>query len=142
MKPRIASKHRRGQPPTGSRWKALLVVEDPETFQFCCHTLEKYGYRVRVCDSYQEGLRCLANEVFDFVMVSQGSPNFEGSCVLKRVTETNRSTPVLVVARSLDMGCYLEAMQLGAVDYLVEPLTASDICRVLENYRPYQSVAA
>ena len=142
MKPRIARRHARCQPRTGSRWKALLVVENLEGFQSCCDTLEEYGYRVRVCGSYQDGLRCLADEVFDFVMVSQGSPKFEGSCVLKRVTETNRSTPVLVVARSLDMGCYLEAMQLGAVDYLVEPLTASDICRVIENYRPYQSVAA
>lgn len=142
MKPRSASRNIRGQPPTGSRRKALLVVEDPESFQFCFNTLEQYGYRVRVCDSYQEGLRCLADEVFDFVMVSQGTPNFEGSCVLKRATEINRSLPVLVVARSLDMGCYLEAMQLGAVDYLLEPLTASDIGRVLENFQPCQSLAA
>jgi DNA-binding NtrC family response regulator len=84
----------------------------------------------------------LAGEVFDFVMVSQGTPNFEGSCVLKRATEINRSLPVLVVARSLDMGCYLEAMQLGAVDYLLEPLTPSDIGRVLENFRPCQSPMA
>ena len=142
MKPRSASRPMRGQPHTGSRWKALLVVEEPQSFQFCFNTLEEYGYRVRVCDSYQEGLRSLADEVFDFIMVSQGGPNFEGSCVLKRAAETNRSTPVLIVARSLDMGCYLEAMQLGAVDYLVEPLTPSDISRVLENYRPYQSAAA
>jgi response regulator of citrate/malate metabolism len=62
--------------------------------------------------------------------------------VLKRATETNRSLPVLVVARCLDMGCYLEAMQLGAVDYLVEPLTVSEIGRVLENHPRVQSMAA
>ena len=91
---------------------------------------------------FQEGVRCLADEVFDFVMVSQGTPNFEGSRVLKRATEINRSLPVLVVARCLDMGCYLEAMQLGAVDYLVEPLTVSEIGRVLENHSPIQSLEA
>jgi DNA-binding NtrC family response regulator len=107
------------------------VHEDPGDLQDYFKMFEGYGYRVRACNSYEEGVRCLADEVFDFVMVSQGTPNFEGSCVLKRATETNRGLPVLVVARCLDMGCYLEAMQLGAVDYLVEPLTMSEIGRVL-----------
>ena len=137
MKPRSASRSKTGQPYTGSQRKALLVIEDPMSFQIGLTTLEEYGYQVRVCHSYQEGVRCLADEAFDFAMVSQGTPNFEGSCVLKRATETNRSLPVLVVARCLDMGCYLEAMQLGAVDYLVEPLTMSDLSRVLEAYRPF-----
>jgi hypothetical protein len=41
----------------------------------------------------------------------------------------------------LDMGCYLEAMQLGAVNYLVEPLTVSETRRVLENYPQIRSIA-
>jgi DNA-binding NtrC family response regulator len=118
------------------------VGEDPGDLRYYCHILEEYGYRVRICNSYPEGVRCLADEIFDFVMVSQGSPNFEGSCVLKRATETNRSLPVLVVARCVDMGCYLEAMQLGALDYLVEPLTVLEIGRVLENHLRIQSIAA
>ena len=142
MRPRGVNRDQRGQPHTAWRGKALLVAEDPEDLQYCFNILEEYGYRVRRCDSYQEGVRCLADEVFDFVMVSQGTPNFEGSCVLKRATENNRSLPVLVVARCLDMGCYLEAMQLGAVDYLVEPLTVSEIGRVLENHPPFKSMAA
>lgn len=47
-----------------------------------------------------------------------------------------------VVARYVDMGCYLEAMQLGAVNYLAEPLTVLEIGRVLENHPPIQSMAA
>ena len=84
----------------------------------------------------------MGDEVFAFVMVTQGTPNFEGRCVLERAVEIDRSLPVLVVARCLDMNCYLEAMQLGAVDYLVEPLTVLEIGRVLENRPPYRSVAA
>ena len=124
------------------RGKALLVDEYPEDLQYYFSILEAYGYRVRACNSYGEGVRWLGNEVFDFVIVSQGTPKFEGSCVLERAIEVNRSLPVLVVARCLDMGCYVEAMQLGAVDYLVEPLTVWEIGRVLENHRPIRSIAA
>jgi DNA-binding NtrC family response regulator len=85
---------------------------------------------------------CLGSEVFDFVMVSQGSRNFEGRCVVERATEIDRRVPVLVVARCLDMGCYLEAMQLGAVDYLAEPVTVSEIRRVLRNHPPILRQAA
>ena len=55
--------------------------------------------------------------------------------------EIDHQLPVLVVARCLDMGCYLEAMQLGAVDYLAEPVTASEIGRVLGNHPPIGSKA-
>ncbi len=142
MRPRGTNQKESTQPLRVPRAKALLVHEDPGDLQYYFNMFEGYGYRVRACNSYQEAVRCLADEVFDFVMVSQGTPNFEGSCVLKRATETNRSLPVLVVARCLDMGCYLEAMQLGAVDYLVEPLTVLEIGRVLENHPRVQSIAA
>ena len=124
------------------RGKALLVDEYPEDLQDYFNVLQGYGYRVRACHSYQEGVRCLGDEVFDFVIVSQGTPKFEGSRILQRATELNRSLPVLVIARCLDMGCYLEAMQLGAVDYLIEPLTAWEVGRVLESHPPIRSIAA
>jgi DNA-binding NtrC family response regulator len=120
----------------------LLVDEYPEDLQYYSNILEAYGYRVRACNSYQECVRCLGDEVFDFAIVDQGTPNFEGSCVLERAAEFNRSLPILVVARCLDMGCYVEAMQLGAVDYLVEPLTVWEIGRVLENHSPLRSIEA
>ena len=84
----------------------------------------------------------VGSEVFDFVMLSQGSRNFEGRSVVERATESNRRLPVLVVARCLDMGCYLEAMQLGAVDYLAEPVRVSEIRRVLGKHPPIRSKAA
>jgi DNA-binding NtrC family response regulator len=109
------------------------VNEYPEDLQFYSNILEVYGYKVRSCSSYYQGVRCLGEEVFDFVIVSQGTPNFEGSWVLMRAIEVNPSLPVLVVARALDLDCYSEAMQLGAMDYLVEPLTVWEIGRLLEN---------
>ena len=133
---------KRPQPLPVRKGKALLVVEEPEALHYYCGLLEGWGYQVRCCHSYEEGMSCLGSEVFDFVMVSQGSRNFEGRCVVERATEIDRRLPVLVVARCLDMGCYLEAMQLGAVDYLAEPVTVSEIGRVLGNHPPILRKAA
>jgi DNA-binding NtrC family response regulator len=121
--------------------KALVVDERPDGLEYYAAMLEAYGYQVRRCGAYCEGVRCLGNETFDFVIVSQGTPKFEGSCVLKEAVEIDRSLPVVVVARCLDMGCYIEAMQLGATDYLVEPLATWEIRRLLPP-QPYLSTAA
>jgi FixJ family two-component response regulator len=70
-------------------------------------------------------------EEFDFAIVGQGSASFEGRCVLERAEEVHRNIPIVVVARCLDIHCYLEAMDLGAVDYLERP-EPDDLGWVLE----------
>jgi DNA-binding NtrC family response regulator len=142
MWPRGTDRDEWGRPASAPRWEALVVHEDPGELHHCCSILESYGCQVRACDSYQEALRCLGEGIFDFVLVSQGTPNFEGRCVLERVVEIDRRLPVLVVAHCLDMMCYLESMQLGAVDYLVEPVTVSELGRVFRTHVRVHSRAA
>jgi len=127
----------RAQPLLAHRNKALLVHEDLGDLHYYFTVLERWGYQVRACHSYDEAVRCLESGVFDLVLVSQGSRNFEGRCVVERAIEIDRRLPVLVVARCLDMSCYLEAMQLGAVDYLAEPVAMLEMGRVLAtHHRP------
>ena len=114
--------------------KVLIVDADCPGVESCSTFLLQQGYDTRCFRSYAEAIRCLETESFDFVMVCQGSPAFEGRAVLERVVELDRRTPVVVLARSLDMGCYLESMQLGALDYLEKPLALPDILRIVETH--------
>ena len=123
-----------GRPPFVPRGRVLLVHEDRGELDYYHAIFQGQGFMVHACSSYDEGARCLESEVFDLIVVSQGSPAFEGRFVLERAMEVDRRLPVLVVARCLEMGCYLEAMQLGAVDYVVEPLTISEMVRVIETH--------
>jgi two-component system C4-dicarboxylate transport response regulator DctD len=116
------------------RGRVLLVDEQPGDLEDCRATLQAQRFEVRTCCSYAEGLRCLDTEVFDFLIVSQGSHAFEGRCVLEHAVEIDRGLPALVVARHHDMGCYLEAMQLGAVDYVEKPLSAAEMVRMVETH--------
>jgi len=40
----------------------------------------------------------------------------------------------LVVTRCMDMACYLEAMQLGAIDYLEKPIPPADLLRFVRGH--------
>ena len=71
------------------------------------------------------------------MVVSQGSQAFEGRRVLDRATQLDRRRPVLVVTRLTNMQCYLEAMQLGAVDYLEKPVPPADLLRFVHAHVQY-----
>jgi FixJ family two-component response regulator len=56
--------------------------------------------------------------------------------------EVDRRTLVLILARCLDIGCYLEAMEPGAVGYLQKPVPASFPVRLVGTYlRPRKPAA-
>ena len=112
----------------------LLIDEDLEHLEFLRRTIQAIGYSVQACNSYREGIRQLSSGAFEIIVVGQGSRNFEGRCVLECATEFNRRLPVVVVARRLEMACYLDAMQLGAVDYLAGPLGGAEMARVMRTH--------
>jgi DNA-binding NtrC family response regulator len=125
-----------------SRGSALVVDEDPADLVYYRTVLQRAGCEVVTCGSYKEALDCLGSENFDLVVVSQGSSNFEGRRVLERALALDRDRQVLVVAHSLNMSCYLDAMQLGARDYLEEPVPEHEMIRAAETCLGSRAVAA
>jgi two-component system C4-dicarboxylate transport response regulator DctD len=100
----------------------VVVDQDGKDLQTYTGVLRHMGFEVKPFSNYQEASHCLEVETLDFVFVNQGSREFEGRELVQRVLARDRSIPVVVLARCHDMGCYLEAMQLGAVDYVEKPL--------------------
>jgi DNA-binding NtrC family response regulator len=108
------------------RGRILLVDEDEKDLKYFSTLLGRMGYSVRAFVSYREAQGCLEHEHFDFAIVGQGSPAFESHDLVQLTLARDRHTPVVVLTRCLEMNCYLEAMQLGAVDYLEKPLAPGE----------------
>jgi DNA-binding NtrC family response regulator len=122
------------QTPVGRIVSVLLVDEDANDLRAFSSLLEQEGYAVRACDTHPDALRWLGSEIFDFIIVSQGSREFKGRSVLKRANKIDRHLPVVVLARCHDVRCYLEAIQLGALDYLEKPLPPQDLLRLVKSH--------
>lgn len=116
------------------RAKILLVDQDRGDLTYYELILQQAGCHVRACGSYDKAFSALTSERFDMVVVHQGGPNFEGKIIVQRAIQIDRYLPVLVLTRFLDTTSYLEAMQLGAVDYLEEPVKVSDLIQVLKTH--------
>jgi len=129
-------------PPPWPGRRVLVIEDDPRDRAFYCGVLQGHGFEVNACESMAEGARLLEREHYDFVLLEQGSRAFEGRLVLERVLAIDRHLPAVVLTRCADMQCYLEAMQMGAVDYLEKPLSESEVLRVVETHLRPQSSAA
>lgn len=114
--------------------RLLLVNRDPRNLAYYQLILQLAGYSVRACDSYGEACAAIASDRFDMAVVDQGGSDFEGKIVLQRAVESDHHAPVLVLARFMDTTCYLEAMQLGAVDYLEEPVNITDLIHAVTTH--------
>jgi DNA-binding NtrC family response regulator len=116
------------------RGRALLVDENEEDLKHFTTLLGRMGYSVRAFVHSLEAQGCLENEHFDFVMVSQGSPAFETYHLVEFALARDRYTPVVVVTRCLHMNSYLQAMHLGASDYLEKPMSTQEFERVVTTH--------
>lgn len=99
----------------------LLVLQEPHELNTYGSCLRNRGYDTLTYASPGEGLNSLESDPVSLVIVGQDTPAFEGRQVLEQSRRLHPDVPVLVVARALDMHCYLEAMELGASDYLERP---------------------
>lgn len=116
------------------RAKVLLVDDDLQDLKYYEVILRAGKFDVVACGSYREAEGWLTSGVFDFVILSQGGPDFEGRQVLEWAIAVDRNLPVLVLTSRHEIRCYLDAVQLGAVDYVEKPVNPSDLMWILETH--------
>jgi len=116
--------------------RVLLVDESPKDLQANADVLDRQGYAIQTCESVREGESCLKSESFDLVIVSQGTRSFEWRSLVEGAIEVNRRRPVLVVTDCVDMQCYLDAMWLGATDYLEKPRSPEQLLKTVRMFLP------
>lgn len=119
-----------------ARQRVLLVDQEADDRERYARNLRDRGLLVRACSTYAEGERCLERERYDLVIVDQGSPAFEGKVITARSIMKDRRVPVLVITRHHNMAAYVEAMELGASDYLEKPIPIHEFLWRIGSYLP------
>ena len=122
--------------------KVLLVDENAQDLRSYAEILKLQGCDVRACDSFQEGKSNLEGGSFDLVIVSQGSPAFEARPLIERAVGADCGLPVFVVTGCVTMQAYLEAMRLGAKDYLQKPFSPDQLASIVRGALPARPSAA
>jgi DNA-binding NtrC family response regulator len=110
----------------------ILVVDDDPGFRNLLETiLVGEGYSVESGGSVGEALRAGERRKYDLVITDLKLPDGDGLQVLRWWTENMPETPVIMITAFGTIASAVEAMKLGAVDYLGKPLSGPDELRLL-----------
>jgi DNA-binding NtrC family response regulator len=119
-----------------SSQKLLLVEDDPHLGVALKQALATAGYQVRLAQSGAEGIAAAAEEGFDLLLQDVQLPDAHGLDILRQVLTRQPQCRALVMTAYATVETAVEAMKLGAFDFMTKPFPVESllfkIARVLE----------
>jgi DNA-binding response OmpR family regulator len=107
-------------PPVNGR---ILVIDDEELLRHTlARVLKRAGYDVAMAGEGHEALRLLSENDFDLVYLDIRLPGMDGLQILKGIRENDGKMPVVLLTAYGSLQTALEALRLGATDYLLKPV--------------------
>jgi DNA-binding NtrC family response regulator len=123
--------------------RRILIVEDDEIFlRPLQRTLEVAGYDVVVAASGEEAIDCLKAEDVDLVLTDKRLPGMDGVELVRRLRAESPDLAVVVLTAYGTIESAVEAVRLGAADYLVKPVEAAELLIVVRRAIELQELRA
>lgn len=106
----------------------ILIVEDEKSMREVLKILlEGEGYDVSTASDGLEGIACLGKDIFDLVITDVKMPRADGFEVLKKIKDISPDTIVIMITAFGTKESGIEAMKLGAYDYISKPFNIDEI---------------
>jgi DNA-binding response OmpR family regulator len=111
----------------------ILAVDDQRYFRELIEgLLQEEGYELELASSGEEALQRLDRESFDVVITDLVMPVMSGTDLVHRIKERDPNQDVVVVTGVVDVQSAVEAMKVGADDYLLKPFDRQALVASIE----------
>src|SRR6185436_17117701 len=124
----------------------ILAIDDEESVRQSYRMILSQHYHVSLAKGGQEALDFLEKNHADLILLDLTMPGMTGDEVLRRLGERGNVTPVIVVTASSSVNSAVEAMKLGAREYLQKPFDVHallfNIERILKDERAKRELTA
>ncbi len=107
----------------------ILLVDDSRTIRnIQKNTLKTLGYDdVTEAADGLEALASIAKQRPDLMLVDWNMPNMDGITLIRKVRETDKALPIIMVTTEAEKTRVLEAVKAGVNNYVVKPFTAETL---------------
>jgi two-component system response regulator AtoC len=110
----------------------VLVIDDEESLRhFLRLILEEHGYHVETAENGRSGLEALRSNATDIVLCDIRMPVMDGMAFLRELQEFKFDGTVIMMSAYGTIETAIEAMKLGAYDYVSKPFHADEIILTL-----------
>lgn len=112
---------------------ALIIDDEVDLCRLMQMTLKKMGIESKVAYDYATGISHLQAYNFDFCLTDLKLPDGTGLDIVKFISKNYAKTPVAVITAHGSMDLAIEALKLGAFDFVNKPLELSRLRQLVEN---------
>ncbi|MBQ4160221.1 MAG: response regulator transcription factor [Clostridia bacterium] len=125
-----------------NKYKLLAIEDEPEIRALLQTLLEAAGYKILSAENGETGKMLQASHQPDLVLLDLGLPDIDGREVLRAIRKDS-ACPVIVLSAISDEDVIVQALDLGANDYIRKPFGAAELlARVRNTLRTAQGVIA
>ncbi|MBI5306802.1 MAG: sigma-54-dependent Fis family transcriptional regulator, partial [Planctomycetes bacterium] len=111
----------------------ILFADDEATFRtIMSNELTRMGYKVTCCPNGAEALKNIQERDFDIVLLDMNMPEMDGIETLKKIKEIETTTEVIILTGKGTIENAVQAIKLGAYDYLTKPCRLSELDVLLQ----------
>lgn len=107
--------------------RVLVVDDEPAIRRFLRTSLRAEGYDVVEAETGEAALAEIRRRAPDFVMLDLGLPGIDGLEVIRRVRGEGSAAPIIVLTSRTDEAGKVEALDLGADDYVTKPFGVDEL---------------
>jgi DNA-binding NtrC family response regulator len=107
--------------------RILVVDDEPVVLDILSDVLVREGFDVRLASRADAALAQLEQAAFDLVLSDIRMPGMDGFELLRRIGSAHPGTDVILMTGYASVDGAIDAMQLGAADYLIKPLKPKEI---------------
>jgi two-component system response regulator AtoC len=112
--------------------KRILIVDDEESFRHMLSViLVKEGYEVETSSNGEEGLQKASASPFDQILCDIRMPRMDGLAFLREIKKAGLGATVIMMSAYGTVDTAIEAMKLGAYDYISKPFKPDEIILTL-----------
>lgn len=128
----------------GVRMKILIVDDEKEILEVLGEFVSGLGHQVDLASNYPEALALIQQTAYDLMVLDKNltgdSDNPEGGMTLLQYAKTHSSaSEVIMMTGYASIQSAVNAMKLGAIDYLTKPFELSDLAEKITVVSEYKS---
>jgi len=111
----------------------VLVIDNEDVICDACHlVLTEKGHTVDYCKTGKSGLRAISRGPYDLLLLDMKLPDMDGMDILRSLKGQMPPLRVIVMTGYSTLSNAVEAMKLGAADYLSKPFTDDELTEAVE----------
>jgi len=115
-----------------SQPRILIIDDEPLMRISIADALKAEGYQVKVAATGSEGVDCIKKEQFNIIISDLRLPGLDGLQVLQTCKEVSPRTGVIVITAHGSVETAVEAMKMGAYDYITKPFSMDELLLIVK----------